>query len=220
MENVLFHQLGAEATDNELLKFGELRIKSVNIRTNSSQKAVVYGSSDDKATIHGAGTFAVGGTEISLGSNCDITTTDANTFVSLPKYLLTGLNFKTQNGGQKFKFSLEDLAYAENMNWFTVQNNDIDGDISLLGTCSIDMERVYISGTYISGTVESLAEKLIERGRTSGELALIASSIVTLHGNTAVYTKYIAFSATGCVISNTSGGTPVATYTIGTGWSY
>ena len=189
MENVLLHELGAAATDNELLEFGELRIKSVNTRTDSSQKAVVYGSSDDKATIHGAGTFAVGGTEVALGSSSDITTTDADTYVSLPKYLLTGLNFKTQNGGQKFKFSLEDLAYAESMNWLTVQNNDIDGDIAVLGTCNLELERVYLSGTSAKGTLESFAEAFVKRGRTSGEIAFIASSYITLHGATGVNTS-------------------------------
>lgn len=204
----IFEKIKFESTN---LRSDNSKIFEVSCTTNSGEKAIML-----------KGTFADGTTEKSFPANgrtIDIATSNVGDVVLLPKYI-TNRIIAHANTGQKFKFNIEEFAYAKKMYYFDVKDTKAYGNIAALGNCPL-LQIVYVTNTDVEGALEDFFENMVNAGSTIENFSIISSSNNSFNSVFGVKTLYAVFSADTCQIyAEREHITTVATYTKSGGWVY
>lgn len=97
---------------------------------------------------------------------------------------------------QSLSGEIADLTALTSLTTLELANNDVSGDIADLASSALT--RVDLSLTYVSGTLESLLDKMYAAGRVSGTCVFILqSSSVTYNGAVPTAAKTATFAAGG-----------------------
>ena len=203
--------------------FEKIKFEAINTRSDSSKEFQVSCSvnSEEKAIML-KGTFADGTTEKSFPANgrvIDIATSNVGDVVLLPKYI-TNRIIAHADTGQKFKFNIEEFAYAEKMYYFDVNGTKAYGNIAALGNCPL-LQIVYVANTDVEGALEGFFENMVNAGSTIEDFSIISSKNNSFNSVFGIRTLYAVFSTDTCQIyAERNHTTAVATYTKLGGWVY
>lgn len=222
MDNCLVTTLKGVINNDTLPILGRCNFVAENNRTDSSktfQVSCPAGSGQVANAI--SGTFADGTTQKSFPANgglIDITTAAKDAIVSLPKYKIDRMlaHIEQQKVGQSFIFTTDDLEYASELSYVTINYTAISGDIAKLSKCIL-LERLDIVGTNVTGNLEDLLEGFVANGKTL-QFVMNTSSYIKLHGAYDSRSFTVTFSTDACTVKVS--GTTVASYTKSGGWEY
>ena len=132
MNKCLITRLGGVVNNNSLAKLGELKIKFTKGTKSGNRNIILKFSQKTEIKISGDSAFSSGSktTILDVDQHSTLTFNNMNEMeISFPKYNLKYLAINITDGGTA-KFDIGDLKYSKLLEYLSVSNTDVYGDIS------------------------------------------------------------------------------------------